>query len=1742
MPQVQSQWDIVETRPIGRTATNPWDVVEVKPIQPPTAKPSIRPPLLPRSSFDKLLEEAKEEKLREQIHTEPGRFAGPSDFPAQRPQYVGPLVEGGPRTEVKPTPVPTVTELAGTPLIPIGGAVRKLRERAPAGEMLDPKYAAIRGFLETLSSAGQVSADVIEGLSTPANLALLGGLIAAPAIGIPKLAVQLGGGVFSVAMAKNAGQRLSKAYDLYQKGDIVGAGEEVAGAGVDSIFALLTGKPLAKTALRAPAAGPRGGVVPPLVRPQPEAARPAVPVTERPVIPVQKTVQPPSAVRPQVVREPTKPVEPQARGAAIPESQLYVRGISTFPSGKMKATGGLGESLYTTIATLRGGEIPVPLKYSSGKHGELLVFRSTEPNPLGSDIFMKAGDEIILRVPYGDLPKKYSDIADFIEKGIEKSGVSTAHPEIPPVERPVAPTPEAAVPQAREGAVAPQEPTAPEGTVGTATTLRTTAGDQPAVYRVVEADSLEPSHNPMTFTKNPVYPEGVQPRQYQTNKNAQMDVINIAKKPNFAQLVNTDPTAIGGPPQVTPEGIVIGGNTRTMALQRIYRSSQGKDYKAFLEGNAEQFGIDPAAVRAMKKPMLVREIPDAPTEPAALARLAQDLNQPFTKPLAEVEAAVSAGQRLTPESVNAIVGELTKGEEAGTLRDAMASNPILFRDVLLRDGVFQERDLPRYFTSEGAINAVGKEFIENALLGKIVPDADLLQGLPKSISNKLERAIPPLIELGSRADNWNIVPEVVEAAQMAARAQAKGWSIEKYIRQGDIFERPNERIQAIAELFTKTSTKVADAFKRFANEARAAEGRELFEGTFDPVEAFGRIIQGVRVGGENTIFTRKVMEESQGRLEEYFGGETLRTGIDPTILPDLVKVGGFWLEAGLREFPAWSAKMIENFGERIRPYLQSVWDQSLGAAKRGSKTAPERMGFVNTEIVNKLARVEEQLSNLTPEAQIIRERAAETFERGTVPREVREEFYGPKRPAYEETYELKVSVADIDRARNALQDSVKTTENWLQQVDQMGDESGMAVGKVAVDYLNQATRLFRESGTTAGRILQSLQRPSGTKAGFPRGGLAEQPVEQLAKTFQETVSQAKKKVAAARELLRGVRILKERTPLTTSLLRGARDWSKLTHEERMGKVRDLVDHIRLNYFSVTSWSLDFISNLAETTRQVAGGIGYDLVYVTKSGETTFPSLQGFLHAIKERWTKRFQPMEEGQFRLEAATRQGFEEAFGKTVGGERIAGAFRGGPGAFTYRQGVGPEGSLLRKATKIGSTIFDYMVGGPMYAKGAMDTTAKRLMSTAYIWREAIKAADAKGLRGSRRNDFYKEFTQNLPEKVQADAIEMGNKAGFNRQLSKLEERVARSTTAKFLVGLYNRWPFQFSRWAAEMLGYNPKLFRQIREGTAATEDIGGYLTATATGWGGLYLINQLYDNVDFNSMEYVNEEGDRIRLSGREPVPTALFILALLHGDGVKAAAALRYISLPGAQLLVGEGGLLGGMIKSMQRAVENPQNRPRQLEREIINQANRMIPGQAVLGAIESIVDPEYREGFGAGIPGVSKFAPTAISATTGEPLKPRQQLFGIELPTVQGTPIPGATRLLDPTDKLLKRFGFTIYRGPRQPIAGYPPTEIPDELRREWEVEFGKARQFFMRRYIPWATKKEITEKDYVRIKKRISAQDTKAAKRATAILERRYGKQPPKERRPGRRELAGPESQRPIQQSEWEAVSETPMQQ
>jgi hypothetical protein len=168
---------------------------------------------------------------------------------------------------------------------------------------------------------------------------------------------------------------------------------------------------------------------------------------------------------------------------------------------------------------------------------------------------------------------------------------------------------------------------------------------------------------------------------------------------------------------------------------------------------------------------------------------------------------------------------------------------------------------------------------------------------------------------------------------------------------------------------------------------------------------------------------------------------------------------------------------------------------------------------------------------------------------------------------------------------------------------------------------------------------------------------------------------------------------------------------------------------------------------------------------------------------------------------------------------------------------------------------------------------------------------------------------------------------------------------------------------------------------------------------------------------------------------------------------------------------------------------------------------------------LIDPKSREGVGANLPGVSLMHDAAIDPVSGKDLEPKQRVFGAEIPSIGGTPIPGATRVLDPVQKLLSRYGLIVYRGPRTSIAGLPPGEVPEDMRREWVEAFGKYRQKLLS---PLARAMGTLEKqDPERVRKAIQARDSEAARYADREMARKYGGKRKLPRQPTMRELARP---------------------
>lgn len=378
-----------------------------------------------------------------------------------------------------------------------------------------------------------------------------------------------------------------------------------------------------------------------------------------------------------------------------------------------------------------------------------------------------------------------------------------------------------------------------DGETGEQATLHTPSGRIPAAYRLIEADKLIPSHNPQTFARNPEYPEGVQERAYDTSKEAQARVIQQAQNYEPAYTVNSNPDAVNGPPVITPEGIVLGGNSRAMSTQRLY--AQGGDaYRDYLRQNAERFGFTPAQVDAMEKPVLVRQIA-APESTEGLRRLGSDLNKSMTGALGVAERAVSAGKSIRPETFRWAAD--TMNAEDLSLRELMGRHGAEIVKRLGQDGVITDRERPQFVdSSTGGLSEEGKTFVERALLGSVIDDPRLMDAAPKSVLQKLERSLGAITSFASREDEWNILPTLRAAIDELGSIQREGTTVELRLGQASLFggER-NPVVDAMVRTLDGKPTAVKAAFDEFARDAdQNMPGQARMFGGGDAFDAFNR--------------------------------------------------------------------------------------------------------------------------------------------------------------------------------------------------------------------------------------------------------------------------------------------------------------------------------------------------------------------------------------------------------------------------------------------------------------------------------------------------------------------------------------------------------------------------------------------------------------------------------------------------------------------------------------------------------------------------------------------------------------------------------------------------------------------------------------------------------------------------------------------------------------------------------------
>ena len=229
-------------------------------------------------------------------------------------------------------------------------------------------------------------------------------------------------------------------------------------------------------------------------------------------------------------------------------------------------------------------------------------------------------------------------------------------------------------------------------------------GDQyePGQWAVVDADTLTAT---VDKADNQFRDRGR--AAYQAEITARANALD----PALVLSVDT-PLMDVGTPTIAADGRIIGGNGRTLFIQRAYEIGKAGDYRAELERRLADLGIDPDAVRGMNRPVLVRRL----SRNVDVKRAAMLSNEGGSTAMSPLEQAKVDSERLGDAQLETDSdGNLDTAGNQAAIRRWVNEQPEGQRNALM--------------TEDGRLSASGLQRLRKAGLFKSYGDSPTLARL-----------------------------------------------------------------------------------------------------------------------------------------------------------------------------------------------------------------------------------------------------------------------------------------------------------------------------------------------------------------------------------------------------------------------------------------------------------------------------------------------------------------------------------------------------------------------------------------------------------------------------------------------------------------------------------------------------------------------------------------------------------------------------------------------------------------------------------------------------------------------------------------------------------------------------------------------------------------------------------------------------------------------------------------------------
>lgn len=306
-------------------------------------------------------------------------------------------------------------------------------------------------------------------------------------------------------------------------------------------------------------------------------------------------------------------------------------------------------------------------------------------------------------------------------------------------------------------------------------------------YILTECGSCTPSHNALQgFAPSDGFPTdenggSVNDRDYQRDQDAQRITREIAS--------GYDGRALQNPVIVSPDGVVMSGNGRTMAGELAAQAGTDGAYINHLRGCCALFGFTPEQVTAFAHPRLLFVTRDAmPYTAATFARF----NQAEQKSQSKTEQAVKYGKLIDNATFGRILAIINAFE---TLGDFYACTEAATKCIneLRGVGIVDAMSYAAMFDGD-TISGQGRETLENVLIGRAFasfPDCARMVTEYRSLRKSVVFALSELVNCLSLSDAYALTNELTEAVKLAYVARSHGYKagerVSDYARQIDAF-------------------------------------------------------------------------------------------------------------------------------------------------------------------------------------------------------------------------------------------------------------------------------------------------------------------------------------------------------------------------------------------------------------------------------------------------------------------------------------------------------------------------------------------------------------------------------------------------------------------------------------------------------------------------------------------------------------------------------------------------------------------------------------------------------------------------------------------------------------------------------------------------------------------------------------------------------------------------------------------